>query len=289
MTTPTGETDGAGVGPNWVGARAMAGGKGYVSGTLGQVHYREVGSRGRVPFLLIHQTPIGFAQFVDVQPELALAGRCSIAVDNPGYGFSDPLTRPVTIVELADHLDSACARLQLPHVIVVGHHTGAAIAAAFAARHPSRTAGLVMHGTPLYDARERAERLARPPANLVLSEDGSHLASIFRAVGQHAGIDAQTLTSVTWATLGTYLAGASSPVYTAVFSNDMTSDIEAVKAPTLILTDRGDVLHAADRRVKEMRPDFELREFSTGGSFALMREPRRWARELLAFADARGL
>ena len=146
-----------------------------------------------------------------------------------------------------------------------------------------------MHGTPLYSVSERAERLARPPANLALSEDGSHLSSIFNAVGRHAGLDAQTLTSVTWATIGTYLAGASSPVYTAVFSNDMAADIAAVKAPTLILTDLADVLHSADRRVKEMRPDFELREFSKGGSFALMREPRRWARELLAFADKHGI
>ncbi len=289
---PAGVTSGpqqAGVGPEWVGARALAGGKGYASGALGQIHYRMVGEGAGVPFLLVHQTPLGIAEYVDVQPALALAGRRSLASDNPGYGFSDPVTRPISVADLADNLRSLCDHAATGRVIVVGHHTGAAIAAAFAARHPSRTAGLILHGTPVYDADERAVRLARPPANLALRAYGGHFADVFLGIGKWAGIDSQTLSSITWATLATFLAGSTSPVYRAVFSNDMAPDLAAIGSPTLILTDRDDPLHANDLRVQRLRPDFALQQFSTGGSFALMREPRRWAQVLVDFARAHGL
>jgi hypothetical protein len=35
----------------------------------------------------------------------------------------------------------------------------------------------------------------------------------------------------------------------------------------------------------KQRPDFEYREFSAEGSFALLREPRRWAEVVADFAD----
>jgi pimeloyl-ACP methyl ester carboxylesterase len=280
---------GAGVGPEWTGARALAGGKGYAAGKLGQVHYRMTGEGGATPFLLIHQTPIGMAEYVDVQPALAALGRRSIAADNPGYGFSDPVSGSVTVADLADNLCAVCDHVGVKRVIVAGHHTGAAIAAAFAARHPQRAGGVVLHGTPLYTAEERAARLARPPANLALEADGSHFAKIFQGVGQHAGIDAQSLAGITWATIGTFLAGASSPVYKAIFGNDMEPDLRAIRAPTLVLTDRGDVLYPNDQRVLTIRPDFALHVFSDGRSFALMREPERWARVVAAFAAQHGL
>lgn len=289
MRPPGNDAAPFGVGSGWSGGRALAGGKGYATCALGQLHYRALGPAGRTPFLLIHQTPIGLVEYVDVQPELARAGRRSIAADSPGYGLSDPVAAAVTVADLADNLRTFCDALGLGRIIVGGHHTGAAIAASFAARHPGLVAGLVLHGTPLYTAEERAERLARPPAAFALREDGSHFAEIFRGVGRHAGLDAQSLAAVTWATIGAFLAGPASPVYHAVFSSDMTTDLEAIRAPTLVLTDRGDVLHANDRRVHALRPDFTLEVFSDGGSFAPMREPLRWARRLARFADEHGI
>jgi pimeloyl-ACP methyl ester carboxylesterase len=122
-----------------------------------------------------------------------------------------------------------------------------------------------------------------------LKPDGSHLSELFLATGKHAGIDAQSLAGLTWATIGSLLAGPTSPVYRAVFSNDMSADLRAIRAPTLVLTDTNDVLHPNDQRAVALRPDFTLRQFSDGRSFALMREPRRWAQVLLEFAAARKL
>jgi len=277
----------AGCGTRWIGAAALRGGKGYVNAPLGQLHYREAGEGAAVPVLLIHQTPVGLAEFVDVQPALARHGRRSIAADNPGFGSSDPVIGPVTVAALADNLVPLLDHLRIPRMIVAGHHSGAAIAAAFGARHPSRTAGVVLHGAPLYTESERAERLARPAVDAELKPDGSHFSDRFRGVQAHAGTRPEALAGITWAVIGQYLAGPQSATYRAVFANDMAPDIAAIRAPTLVLTDSGDVLHRMDRKIVALRPDFSYREFSDEGSFALMSHPQRWADVVAEFAAAR--
>jgi pimeloyl-ACP methyl ester carboxylesterase len=149
----------------------------------------------------------------------------------------------------------------------------------------------VLHGTPFYSADERSSRLARLSSSpgITLKPDGSHLSEPFLSTGSHAGVDTQSLASLTWSAIGTLLAGPDLPIYRAVFSNVMEPTLAAIRAPTLVLTDRRDVLHPNDRRVVEARPDFVLQEFSTGTSYTLMREPERWATTVLDFAISKGL
>ena len=287
MTAPTDKTL-AGVGGHWIGAPALNGGKGYAACPLGAMHYRALSdgsekARGAIPFLLIHQTPFGLAEWVDVQPLLAATGRTVIAPDNPGYGMSDAPSGALTVPQLADNLVALLDHLSAQRVIIAGHHTGAAIAASFAARHPNRTAGLILHGCPLYTAAERVERLARPARVFEPQADGSHLAELFKAIHSVSGNRSETLVTATWGALGAYLAGANTPTYKAVFANDMAQDIPRIKAPTLVLTDRADSLHDKDRLVAKMRADFSFQEFSDGGSFSLMLAPQRWVEKLTEF------
>ncbi len=284
MTAPLDPTL-AGAGAHWIGAPALNGGKGYVACPLGATHYRVLSdgssqSRHAAPFLLIHQTPFGLAEWVDIQPLLAASGRTVIAPDNPGYGMSDAPAAALTVAQLADNLVALLDHLGVQKVIVVGHHTGAAIAASFAARHAHRTAAVILHGCPLYTADERAERLARPARAFEPQADGSHLADMFKAIHAVSGQHPEALVTATWATLGACLAGPDTPTYKAVFANDMSLDIARIKAPTLVLTDRADSLHAKDRQVAAMRSDFTLEEFSDGGSFSLMLAPQRWVQQV---------
>jgi pimeloyl-ACP methyl ester carboxylesterase len=279
----------AGAGGHWIGAPALNGGKGYAACPLGATHYRVLSdgssqSRHAAPFLLIHQTPFGLAEWVDIQPLLAASGRTVIAPDNPGYGMSDAPAAALTVAQLADNLVALLDHLGVQKAIVVGHHTGAAIAASFAARHVQRTAAVILHGCPLYTAEERAERLARPSRAFEPQADGSHLADMFKAIHAVSGKCPEALVTATWATLGAIFAGPETPTYRAVFANDMALDIARIKAPTLVLTDRADSLHAKDRQVAAMRSDFLLEEFSDGGSFSLMLAPRRWVQQVADFA-----
>lgn len=124
---------------------------------MGQVHYRDVGPRSyRPPVVLLHQTPMSIIQWGAVQNELTAMGIRSIAIDTPGYGMSDLPPQQPTIPEFADNLVSVLNQLQLEKVVIVGHHTGASIACAFAANYRDRAAAIVMHGAPLWDKEEIA-------------------------------------------------------------------------------------------------------------------------------------
>ncbi|MFK7958317.1 MAG: alpha/beta fold hydrolase [Lysobacterales bacterium] len=288
----------AGAGQHWVGSPALAGGKAYAACPLGALHYRQVApsqsgesdrSKGDTALLLLHQSPTGLNQWVDIQPILAAGGRRVIATDNPGYGMSDPPPGEVTVAQLADNLICLLDQLNLENVILAGHHTGAGIAASLAARYPSRTAAVILQGCPLYTKAERTARLARVGPTFELKADGSHLSQMFEAIYAIAGQQPQALSSVTWATLSAYLVGPNPPVYDAIFMNDMKPDIAAIKAPTLVLSDSGERLHEKDLMVAKMRPDFVHKTFSDGGSFSMMLEPQRWADEVSAFIRAAGV
>ncbi len=276
---------------HWSGTAALSGGKAYAACEIGAMHYRSLGDIGhsRTPVLLLHQTPFGIAEWVDIQPLLANTGRRVVAADTPGYGMSDSPRLDVTIAELADNLSGLLDHLGIASLIVAGHHTGAAIAAAFAARHPDRTAAVVLHGCPVYSETERQERSKSAGWSYTPQTDGSHLAEMFRTIHAFAGKQPAALTASTWATLGAYLAGQNPPAYRAVFANDMLADVALIRAPTLILTDRDDSLHVKDLAVAKRRNDFILQELSDGGSFSLMLQPERWVESVSQFFDDAGV
>ena len=278
----------AGVGEKWTGASALAGGKGYAQCRLGALHYRRLrgkagGERG-TPVLLLHQTPFGLAEWVDIQPLLADTGFDTIAPDNPGYGMSDPPPDPVTIADLADNLADLLDGLSIERIAVAGHHTGAAIAASFAAHHPDRTACVVLHGCPVYSAAERESRLAQAAPQVQLRGDGSHLSETFAAIHSRAPFP-HGLSTANWGTLGAWWAGFDTPTYRAVFANDMTADLDRIRAPVRVLTDTSDSLHEQDREVAGRGNNFSLEVFSDGGSFSLMLDPQRWAGRVAEFVS----
>ena len=147
----------------------------------------------------------------------------------------------------------------------------------------------MLHGAPLYSAEERAVRLARPSAQIELKPDGSHLSDQFRAIYKYVGPEPENVVGVTWAVLGQFLSAPASPTYRAIFGNDMAPDIAALRAPTLVLSDRNDVLHDNDLRVVALRPDFTYQEFSAERSYAVMRYPQRWVDLILEFARGHGI
>jgi pimeloyl-ACP methyl ester carboxylesterase len=264
----------------WHGMRPLTGGKGYVQTPMGQVHYRDVGPRGGMPILLLHQSPWSMVEFADIQNALAARGWRAITVDTPGYGMSDAPPNTPSMADLADNLVPVLDGLGIRSVLVAGHHTGASIAVAFAARHPERVTGLILHGVPLYSAQERATLLARPETDRTLKVDGSHLSDYFKfVVAAAADTPAnafRNLRNATWAVLTLYLPDQDIG-HAAAFSYDMAPDLDRIRVPTLVLSDRGDSLNRTDRRVVELHPKFKYIEFSKGRLLSLMSEPDRWA------------
>lgn len=139
-----------------------------------RVHYRRCGA-GPV-LLLLHQSPKSSREYEPLMAEWGAHFTC-IAPDTPGYGFSQPL--PGRPRDLAAYADATCAFLDalgLEQPLVYGFHTGAAIAAELAARHPDRVRALVANGYVVLTEQERNDFLMHYLPEFVPSWDGSHLA-----------------------------------------------------------------------------------------------------------------
>lgn len=276
----------AATGGAWSGASVMRGGtRGYVSTPMSQVHYRVMGEG--TPILLLHQTPWFSVQFAHAVPELARIGFRALATDRPGYGLSDAPAAPPTIDDYADDLVPVLDALGMDRPIVLGHHTGASVAAAFAVRHADRTRALIMDGVPLYSEAERKERLARPHWDRWLEPDGKHIADRFamRAGRKTKNGEIAGLAGVQWSVLSFFLAGDTEWYgHQAAFSYDMEVALKAIKRPTLLISHTDDVLHPSTMRAAALRPDFKLKEFVGGSSQSIFDDPGPWAATVAEFS-----
>jgi pimeloyl-ACP methyl ester carboxylesterase len=263
---------------SWRGLDMLQGGKGYADAPLGQLHFRDIGPRdARSPLLLIHQSPMSMVEFGAAQNSLAALGVRSVAPDTPGYGLSDQPTCLPTIGGLADNLVALLDHLGIERVVASGHHTGACVATALAARHPDRVAGLVLHGCPVYSAEEAARFREKAEWDHSPKRDGSHLSMLFRLFAKDDDITADQMFAWTWMSLTLFQQGADIGHW-AVNRYDMTADLMRVRAPGLIVTETQDIIHYMDERAHAMRPDFALEVLSATGATGIMTDPDRWAR-----------
>ncbi len=150
----------------------------FVALPSGRAHVVACGA-GR-PILLLHQTPRSWDEYREVLPLLARKYR-AIAMDTVGFGDSEPLSWGTDSIEAwAAAAHRVLRALGHASAIVVGHHTGAAIAVEMAAMHPERVEALVLSASPYVDAARRAAE----PGKRVIDEvtthvDGRHLLDLW--------------------------------------------------------------------------------------------------------------
>lgn len=150
---------------------------GYADTSLGQLHYVEQGSGPVV--LLLHQTPRSHDEFREVLPLLAEGYRV-IAMDMPGFGNSVKIAAPQTIERFAAGALGLLDALSIPQAVVLGHHTGGAVAIELAAAAPERVAGLVLSSTPWTGPEYRASHANGPGVDVAeRTENGSHLTALW--------------------------------------------------------------------------------------------------------------
>jgi len=106
-----------------------------------RMHYLDVGAGPVV--VLVHGLASAWPVWFRNIPELALGHRV-IAVDLPGFGRSDSLRGRVGIRHHVDAIRGLLDHLDVDEVRIVGHSLGAVVAQQFAARHPARSAALVL-------------------------------------------------------------------------------------------------------------------------------------------------
>ena len=132
------------------------------------------------PVLLLHQTPRSWDEFRDVLPLLGRGWR-ALAMDTVGFGDSTPLPAGQDSIEAwADAAHQVLAALGHDRAIVVGHHTGAAVAVEMAASRPERVAALVLSASPYVDEARRAASAGKKVVDEVTaSADGRHLMELW--------------------------------------------------------------------------------------------------------------
>ena len=257
--------------------------RGYADCRFGQIHYRRLGA-GK-PVLLIHQTPWSSVQFMNAAPKLAALGVEAISIDTPGYGLSTPPSEPPSIEDYADAIAEALPALGIAAPAVAGHHTGALIAGALAARHPKAVSRLVLHGAPLYTPEEQAQRLTRKHHDQTPKPDGSHLtdrwAYLKSLPGERMSDAARQMAVLTY-----YMNG---PLewygHTAAYRYDFGADLPAIRCPTLVLTSRGDPIFGHGKRLTDRRPDWSYDELD-GSTEVIFDQPEAWAAPVAAFLKA---
>ena len=143
-----------------------------------QVHYRRAGSGPTV--VVLHESPLSGRAYSGLVEELARSGFTGIALDNPGFGSSDPL--PVEQPEIADFSDALVETLDalgIEQAALYGAHTGACIALDAAVRHPTRVTAICLDGLALFTDEEREEFLRDYAPAFEPRWDGGHMLAAF--------------------------------------------------------------------------------------------------------------
>ncbi|HWC23911.1 MAG TPA: alpha/beta hydrolase [Flexivirga sp.] len=148
----------------------------YADTPLGQLHYAEDGAGRTV--LMLHQAPRSLDEFAEVQCELSTDVH-TIATDLLGFGMSPPLAAPQTIEAMADGVIALLDALEVEAPVLLGHHTGAAVALEVAAQAPERVDALVLSSMPWVGPARRASGKSVGVDDAQQRNDGSHLTELW--------------------------------------------------------------------------------------------------------------
>lgn len=147
----------------------------------GVVHARRGSCRIGEPVVLLHQTPRSGDEFREVIQALG-DDHNLLALDLPGMGHSTPHPDGDAIEAYADGIRAALDAVDAAPIVLVGHHTGAAVAAAVAAFEPRRISTLILSSPPWIDDDTRAKRRAGTGPGIdevVRSDSGAHLTDLW--------------------------------------------------------------------------------------------------------------
>ena len=152
----------------------------YADGRFGQLHYRraEPEAPTRRPLLCFHSSPNSGRLYETFLPHIG-EDRIAIAVDTPGFGYSDPPPIEPSIEDYAAAMADLIDALALPEVDLAGYHTGSEIAVALALLRPDQVRRAIMISAPIFTDAElddfRNHYAAKP-----LSPEGDHLVATWK-------------------------------------------------------------------------------------------------------------
>jgi pimeloyl-ACP methyl ester carboxylesterase len=260
--------------------------RGYADIPEGQVHYRFDGKGD--PIVLIHQTPSSSDEYSLVVPLLAKNHRV-IAPDTLGFGMSDP---PPGVFKIQDYARTAQELLKaigIKKATVIGHHTGASIAAEIAAAYPGFVDKLILSGCPYYEPEVRKARLADARFQpMQITDDAAHVMKLWGVIRQYnpkAG-------AVNWqrTLIAGLLAGPrGEEAHHAVFEYEIESRLKSLKCPVLLLSGTEDTFYSKLEATKKLIPRCRVAEIPGGDPMITLTKPAEFAAAVLDFIKNPGI
>src|SRR4051812_17035988 len=102
------------------------------------------GDGGREPVVFVHGLGGCWQNFLENIPRAAAEGRRVVALDLPGFGFSEMPEDEISISGYGRVVNSLCDELDLGEVVLVGNSMGGFISAETAIQFPARVARVVL-------------------------------------------------------------------------------------------------------------------------------------------------
>jgi pimeloyl-ACP methyl ester carboxylesterase len=266
-------------------------GRGYARGPHGLVHFHDssglIKSRSNeLPLVLLHQSPSSARQFEAAFKPLVARGIRFIAIDTPGYGFSDPTAFVPRVEDWASSIVAVLDHLDVAQVDLLGHHTGALVATEVALQAPARVRRLILNGPFPVDESERRQYLEAAEKSHARGKpviDGSHLTYSFALRARMYGPDPDpaVITRIVvekYQGLGPYWWG-----HNAAYRYDHVAALKRLTHRTLILTNTGDDIYELAKRAASLRPDFDFRELEGGTHDIVDQQPEAWSDTVMEF------
>lgn len=249
--------------------------------------YVEQGDPAGAPVVMLHGVTDSWRSFEPVLAHVPSELR-TFALSQRGHGGSSCPDEGYSYSALAADLDAFMDALELPRAIVVGHSMGSMVAQRFAVDRPERVAGLVLVGAfrTLFRHPELSTFVAEAIATLRDPID-AEFARTFQLSTLAQNID------VTW--LDTFVAESCrvpSRVWRALFEGflatpDFSGELHRVPGPVLVAWGDCDLYarRADQDALVRAFPRARLQVYEGAGHALHWEEPRRFARDLSAFAQ----
>jgi pimeloyl-ACP methyl ester carboxylesterase len=126
--------------------------------SVNYVDYGGPGEDGLEPVVFVHGLGGCWQNWLENIPRAAAEGRRAIALDLPGFGFSEMPGEEISISGYGRVVNSLCDELDLGEVVLVGNSMGGFISAETAIQFPARVARVVLvsaAGVTTSDLRSR--------------------------------------------------------------------------------------------------------------------------------------
>lgn len=246
-----------------------------------QVHVRVAGS-GR-PVLMLHESPRSSASMIGMLRHL-VDRFTLIALDTPGYGWSDALAaEQPDITDYAHALPVLLDALSLEKVLVYAVHTGALIGVEAARLFPERFSLIVADGYPVFTPDERVAHLKSYLPPFRPSADGTHATWLWSRVRDqftvfpwHSNANedrlefgpppATALHRIACDFLATgdgYRTG-----YEAAFRHEPFEPLKSLRVPTALCFRPNDILDTHRARLKHMSSSTKVHSLSSDRGMA---------------------